>query len=116
MAMLGRADEPPYFVGGYGDYFLLPAEQWLYTVPDTVSDEIAAGANCTLAGHVMQTRAGSTSNSARFVVVQNAGALGPVSRWRWPRPGRRTRYRDRRHSGKARTHNGIRRRRGHRHQ
>ena len=48
MAMLGRADAPPYFVGGYGDYFLLPAGAVVYTVPDTVSDEIAAGANCAL--------------------------------------------------------------------
>ena len=43
MAMLGRADEPPYFVGGYADYFLLPAGAVVYTVPEGVPDDVAAG-------------------------------------------------------------------------
>jgi hypothetical protein len=43
MAMLGRADAPPYFVGGYGDYFLLPAGAVVYTVPDAVDGDVAAG-------------------------------------------------------------------------
>jgi D-arabinose 1-dehydrogenase-like Zn-dependent alcohol dehydrogenase len=64
MAMLGRADEPPYFVGGYGDYFLLPAGAVVYTVPDAVSDDVAAGANCALS-QVMYGLDASTSSSAR---------------------------------------------------
>lgn len=75
MAMLGRADEPPYFVGGYGDYYLLPAGAVVYTVPDTVSDEIAAGANCALS-QVMYGLERVDLQLGETVVVQGAGALG----------------------------------------
>ncbi|MGE2834733.1 zinc-binding dehydrogenase [Mycobacterium sp. SMC-4] len=75
MAMLGRADEPPYFVGGYADYFVLPAGAVLYTVPDSVSDEIAAGANCALS-QVMYGLERVDQQLGEYVVVQGAGALG----------------------------------------
>ncbi len=75
MAMLGRADEPPYFVGGYGDYFLLPTGAVVYTVPDSVSDDIAAGANCALS-QVMYGLERVDQQLGEYVVVQGAGALG----------------------------------------
>ena len=75
MAMLGRADEPPYFVGGYGDFFLLPAGAVVYTIPDTVSDAIAAGANCALS-QVMYGLERVDQHLGDLVVVQGAGALG----------------------------------------
>jgi threonine dehydrogenase-like Zn-dependent dehydrogenase len=75
MAMLGRADEPPYFVGGYGDYYLLPAGAVVYTVPDSVSDAIAAGANCALS-QVMYGLERVDLQLGEYVVVQGAGALG----------------------------------------
>ena len=75
MAMLGRADEPPYFVGGYADYYLLPAGAVLYTVPDSVSDDIAAGANCALS-QVMYGLERVDLQLGETVVVQGAGALG----------------------------------------
>jgi putative phosphonate catabolism associated alcohol dehydrogenase len=75
MAMLGRADEPPYFVGGYADYFLLPAGAVVYTVPDSVSDDIAAGANCALS-QVMYGLERVDQQLGEYVVVQGAGALG----------------------------------------
>jgi threonine dehydrogenase-like Zn-dependent dehydrogenase len=75
MAMLGRADEPPYFVGGYGDYFLLPAGAVVYTVPDRVSDDVAAGANCALS-QVMYGLERADLQLGESVVVQGAGALG----------------------------------------
>jgi len=75
MAMLGRADMPPYFVGGYGDYFLLPAGAVVYTVPDTVSDDIAAGANCALS-QVIYGLERVDLQFGEYVVVQGAGALG----------------------------------------
>jgi len=67
--MLGRADEPPYFVGGYGDYFLLPAGAVVYTVPDAVSDAVAAGANCALS-QVMYGLERVDQQLGEFVVVQ----------------------------------------------
>lgn len=75
MAMLGRADEPPHFVGGYGDYFLLPHGAVVYTVPDAVSDDIAAGANCALS-QVMYGLERVDQQLGDHVVVQGAGALG----------------------------------------
>ena len=75
MAMLGRADEPPYFVGGYGDYFLLPAGAVVYTVPDAVPDEVASGANCALS-QVMYGLERVDQQLGEIVVVQGAGALG----------------------------------------
>jgi threonine dehydrogenase-like Zn-dependent dehydrogenase len=75
MAMLGRADEPPHFVGGYGDYYLLPAGAVVYTVPDAVPDDIAAGANCALS-QVMYGLERVDQQLGEVVVVQGAGALG----------------------------------------
>lgn len=75
MAMLGRADEPPYFVGGYGDYFLLPAGAVVYTVPDSVGDDVACGANCALS-QVMYGLERVDQQLGEIVVVQGAGALG----------------------------------------
>lgn len=75
MAMLGRADEPPYFVGGYADYFLLPAGAIVYTVPDRVSDDIASGANCALS-QVMYGLERVNQQLGETVIVQGAGALG----------------------------------------
>ncbi|OMC29753.1 zinc-binding alcohol dehydrogenase [Mycobacterium colombiense] len=75
MAMLGRADEPPYFVGGYADYYLLPAGAVLYKVPDSVSDDNAAGANCALS-QVMYGLERIDLQLGETVVVQGAGALG----------------------------------------
>jgi threonine dehydrogenase-like Zn-dependent dehydrogenase len=75
MAMLGRADEPPYFVGGFGDYFVLPAGAVVYSVPDNVPDDLAAGANCALSQVIYGfERAGQSFGES--VVVQGAGALG----------------------------------------
>ncbi|KUI14772.1 zinc-binding alcohol dehydrogenase [Mycolicibacterium acapulense] len=75
MAMLGRADAPPFFVGGYGDYFLLPAGALVYTVPDAVTDDIASGANCALS-QVMYGLERVDQQLGETVVVQGAGALG----------------------------------------
>lgn len=75
MAMLGRADQPPYFVGGYADYFLLPAGAVIYGVPDSVSDDAASGANCALS-QVIYGLERVEQGLGETVVVQGAGALG----------------------------------------
>lgn len=75
MAMLGRADEAPFFVGGYGDYYLVPAGAVVYTVPDSVGDDIAAGANCALS-QVIYGLERADLQLGEHVVVQGAGALG----------------------------------------
>lgn len=75
MAMLGDASRPPYFVGGYGDYFLLPAGAVLYEVPASLSDEIASGVNCALSQMVYGLER-ARLGFGETVVIQGAGGLG----------------------------------------
>lgn len=75
MAMLGSAAERPYFVGGYGDFYLLPVGSVVYTVSDFVSDDLAAGANCALS-QVMHGLERVDQGFGDDVVVQGAGGLG----------------------------------------
>ncbi|MGW0658475.1 zinc-binding dehydrogenase [Streptodolium elevatio] len=75
MAMLASSEEPPYYVGGFADYFLLPAGALVYCVPDTLSDEAVSGANCALA-QVMQAFDRAQLSFGETVVVQGAGGLG----------------------------------------
>lgn len=75
MAMLGDADKPPFFVGGYGDFFLLPAGAVLYRVPDNLSDEIVSGVNCALSQVVYGLERVDLSFGEQ-VVIQGAGGLG----------------------------------------
>jgi threonine dehydrogenase-like Zn-dependent dehydrogenase len=75
MAMLGDATQAPHFVGGFGDYYLIPRNAVLYTVPDDVSDDLAAGINCALS----QVLYGFDRAGLQFgesVVIQGAGGLG----------------------------------------
>jgi len=65
----------PHFQGGYGQYFYLRPNHAVFRLPDEITDEMAAGANCALsqvyAGlDIAGLRAGQT------VVVQGAGGLG----------------------------------------
>ena len=75
MAMLGDASQPPYFVGGYGDYFLLPAGAVLYRVPDNLSDEVVSGINCALS-QVVYGLERAQLGFGETVVIQGAGGLG----------------------------------------
>jgi threonine dehydrogenase-like Zn-dependent dehydrogenase len=75
MAMLGDATKPPYFVGGYGDYFLLPAGAVLHKVPDTLSDEVVSGVNCALS-QVIYGLDRARLSFGESVIVQGAGGLG----------------------------------------
>lgn len=75
MAMLGDSSKPPYFVGGYGDYFLLPAGAVLYAVPDTLPDEVVSGVNCALSQMIYGLERADLSFGER-VIIQGAGGLG----------------------------------------
>ncbi len=68
-------DEPPHFVGAFGDYHYVQPGAALFKVPDELSDPMIAGANCALAQVVgglqlAGLRLGET------VVIQGAGGLG----------------------------------------
>ncbi len=68
-------DEPPHFVGAFGDYYYVFPGATVFRVPEGVDDAAVAGANCGLAQVVggfelARLRPGET------VVVQGAGGLG----------------------------------------
>ncbi|MGD9532018.1 MAG: zinc-binding dehydrogenase [Candidatus Nanopelagicales bacterium] len=68
-------DVSPHFRGGFATHYVVDADQFFYKVPDTLPDEVAAGANCGVAQVIFALdriglRAGQT------LVVQGAGGLG----------------------------------------
>ncbi|MBI3964881.1 MAG: zinc-binding dehydrogenase [Chloroflexi bacterium] len=69
------ATEAPHFWGAYGDYYYLGADQWVFKVPDELSDAVVAPVNCALSQMIyglnkIQVWLGDT------VVIQGAGGLG----------------------------------------
>ncbi len=83
MAMLGRADEPPYFVGGYGDYYLLPAGAVVTRFP-TPSPTTSPRARTAHSRKSCTAWNGSMRNSATTSSCR-ARARSVCTRWRWPR-------------------------------
>jgi len=66
---------PPHFTGAYADYYYLSPNQTVFKVPDDLSDELVAPANCALS----QVIYGLNRVGLRFgetVVIQGAGGLG----------------------------------------
>ncbi|MFB6138367.1 MAG: zinc-binding dehydrogenase [Halobacteriaceae archaeon] len=68
-------DEPPHFHGTFATHYYVHPEQYFYRVPEGLSPELAAGANCALS----QVLCGLDAVEAGLgdtVVVQGAGGLG----------------------------------------
>jgi threonine dehydrogenase-like Zn-dependent dehydrogenase len=69
------AGTPPYFNNAYGDYYYLRPNHFVFRVPDEVSDDVAAPANCALSQVLYGlTRAGLRRGDS--LVIQGAGGLG----------------------------------------
>jgi alcohol dehydrogenase len=66
---------PPYFVGGFAEYCYLTPGTCVVKLPDSVSDEMAAPANCALATVVAGWEAAAIQPMEN-VLIQGAGALG----------------------------------------
>ncbi|MGH2457557.1 MAG: zinc-binding dehydrogenase, partial [Chloroflexota bacterium] len=68
-------DDPPHFHGAYGDYYYLLPRQWVYLVPDELSDDLVAPVNCALSQVIYGlNRIGVWLGDT--VVIQGAGGLG----------------------------------------
>ncbi len=66
---------PPHFVGGFGDYYVVRAQQVRFRAPTELRDEELAGANCALAQVLFGfKRVGLQWGES--VVIQGAGGLG----------------------------------------
>jgi alcohol dehydrogenase len=68
-------EAPPHFVGGFAEYCYLTPGTCVIKLPDTVSDEQAAPANCALATVVAGLEAAAI-RPLENVLIQGAGALG----------------------------------------
>ena len=68
-------DEHPHITGGYAEYICLMPGTALFKVPDDLSDEMVAPANCTLAT-AQNAVATVRLSSHDTVLVQGAGLLG----------------------------------------
>lgn len=69
------AEDPPHFHGAYADYYYLLPRQWVYHVPDDLSDDLVAPVNCALAQVVYGLhKIGITLGDT--VVIQGVGGLG----------------------------------------
>jgi D-arabinose 1-dehydrogenase-like Zn-dependent alcohol dehydrogenase len=70
-----NADKYPHFTGGFSTHYYIQPNQYFYKVPDSVPDNVAAGANCGIAQMVYALdmaalKVGDT------LVIQGAGGVG----------------------------------------
>ena len=103
------ADDPPHFVGSYGEYFYLRPGHFVYKVPDSISDDVATPVNCALAQVLygldrVRVRVGDT------VVLQGAGGLGLNAAAVAKEMGAAQHHRHRPDPGAARARPAVRRR------
>ena len=68
-------EEYPHFYGGFATHYYVDPEQYFYKVPDSLSDETVAGANCGLA-QMLFALDGIGLNSGESIAIQGAGGLG----------------------------------------
>jgi putative phosphonate catabolism associated alcohol dehydrogenase len=68
-------DNPPYFVGGFAEYCYITPGTCVIKIPDALSDEEVAPANCALATVVAGWEAADVKPFEN-VLIQGAGALG----------------------------------------
>ena len=69
------AETPPHFHGAFGTHYYVHPDQYVYKVPDEVSDAAAASANCALSELLFALDQARVA-AGEHVVVQGAGGLG----------------------------------------
>ncbi len=71
----GLVEEYPHFGGAYADYYYLRPHHTVYKVPDDVTDDMAAPANCALS-EVIYGLDKVKLSFGETIVIQGAGGLG----------------------------------------
>jgi threonine dehydrogenase-like Zn-dependent dehydrogenase len=69
------ATKYPYFTGAFGTHYYIAPGQSFFKIPEAVSDDVAAGANCGITQMLYSLEA-SGLKSGQNVVIQGAGGLG----------------------------------------
>ncbi|HHX36657.1 MAG TPA: zinc-binding dehydrogenase [Clostridiaceae bacterium] len=65
----------PYFIGGYGTFYYIHHNQHFYKLPDSVSNQVAAGLNCGIAQMYFSVDKANVRDY-ETVVFQGSGGLG----------------------------------------
>ncbi len=69
------ADQWPHFNGGFAEYYYLRPNHFVFKVPNELSDDLVASANCALA-QVIHSLRKADFRFGDTVVIQGAGGLG----------------------------------------
>ena len=75
MTVVTPCDLPPHFRGAYAEYYYLIPNQTVFKVPDDLSDEIVAPANCALS-EVIYGLEKVKFSFGETIAIQGAGGLG----------------------------------------
>jgi D-arabinose 1-dehydrogenase-like Zn-dependent alcohol dehydrogenase len=75
MIYIFPADSPPHFCGAYADYYYLRPNQTVFKVPEDLTDEMVAPANCALS-EVLYGLEKVNFSFGETIVIQGAGGLG----------------------------------------
>jgi len=75
ITVVNPCDAPPHFRGAYAEYYYLIPHQTVFKVPDDVSDEIVAPANCALS-EVIYGLEKVKFSFGETIAIQGAGGLG----------------------------------------
>lgn len=75
ISVVTDCDQPPHFMGGFGEYYYLRPGQKIFRVPQGAPDYLVAGCNCALAQVIHGLSTVRVGYGDR-VVIQGAGGLG----------------------------------------
>ncbi len=75
LAVVSSCEESPHFLGCYAEYKYLPPNATVFKVPDNVTDDMAAPANCALS-QVLYGLEKVNFSFGETIAIQGAGGLG----------------------------------------
>jgi D-arabinose 1-dehydrogenase-like Zn-dependent alcohol dehydrogenase len=78
LGVYGLVEEYPHFGGAYADYYYLRPHHTVFKVPDDVTDDMAAPANCALS-EVIYGLDKVKLSFGETIVIQGAGGLGRLA-------------------------------------
>ncbi len=67
--------ESPHFRGGFATHYYVSPDQYFFKVPNSISDDIVAGANCGLSQMIFAINSVNVT-AGQTVVIQGAGGVG----------------------------------------
>ncbi|UCC60757.1 MAG: zinc-binding dehydrogenase [Dehalococcoidia bacterium] len=74
-SVYGVSEDQPHFLGAYAEYYFIRPNHVVFKVPDDLSDEMVASANCALSQVIFGLEKVGL-NFGETIVIQGAGGLG----------------------------------------